>query len=309
MMRRYQQTAHALGSEAFLTLVSDQPKAVIDTYFAELWKTIHDFEQRFSRFLPTSELTQFNQAAGKKTPVSLEFIAALQAAKQLGKATDGLFNPFILPDLQHAGYMNSWPHPSQQHGAISYADRSAAAIDRLQIGKDWATMPETAALDFGGFGKGYLLDLLADGLPSGVRGYWFSLGGDILCDGYDKDGSVWQIAVTDALDTTQPVATIRNEQGKRLAIATSGVTKRTGTTAGGKTWHHIIDPRSGEPAQTDTLTVTAVTDKALDADVYAKVLVILGSSNAPAFAKAHKLDQAILQVATSTGTRVLTWPN
>ena len=297
-MKRLQQTRHVLGSDGIITLVLADGAAA-DELFAALWARIAAFEQRFSRFLSYSELTQFNHAGGKRLKVSPELHELLLAAKTMSEQTGGLYSPFILPALQRAGYQGSWPNITAPRAGTSYDERRIHDVSALEIGDDWARMPADAALDFGGIGKGYLLDELAARLaPKNLPGFWLSLGGDIVCAGVDADGGPWRIGIQHAQQPETAVQTIANEHGERLAIATSGITKRKGVTDG-RAWHHLIDPRSGQPAETDILTATVCGASATEADVFAKCLVLLGSEKAQDFAAEHHIGQAILQTQTA----------
>jgi len=291
-MRRFQQTKHALGSMAYLTVVVQDDRQP-NELFARLWEMVDNFERRFSRFLPDSELTTFNQSAGKKHAVTLEFRTLLAAAKNMSRRTDGLYNPFVLPALQRAGYKGSWPYPERAGAAVNYELRQSASWQNITLGRNWAAIPKNTAVDFGGIGKGYLLDKLAAALHAGgVTGYWLSLGGDISCAGFDEPGTPWLIGIQDAMQEGKRIASVSNE-GRALAVATSGVTKRKGMSANG-VWHHLIDPRSGLPAETDILTATVCSDSATEADVYAKCLVIAGA-DARDFMKTAKVREALLQ--------------
>ena len=295
-MRRLQETKHALGSTGILTLVvADEAASAGEALMQELWHMITVFERRFSRFLPDSELTKCNQQAGHMTAISPEFRKLVVCATSMAEATGGLYNPFVLPALQRAGYKGSWPHPERANAATSFESGRLARAGDLTIGDTWLRLPPHTALDFGGIGKGYLLDQLAEYIDDQplVEGYWLSLGGDIICSGHDLEGAAWTVGVQHAIRTDEQVAAISNN-GKKLAIATSGTTKRKGT-QDGKSWHHIIDPRTGESAQTDVLTATVIAPNATDADVYAKCLVLLGSAAAKEWASEKRIAKAILQ--------------
>lgn len=299
-MKRYQEAKRALGSDVLLTAVladDVDPRAI----FEVLWQKIDRFEQRFSRFLATSELTSFNHSAGKRQQVSTEFLDLLAASKSLAEKTSGLYNPFILPALQQAGYKGSWPHPEIVEAAVNYERRNFATWTEIKLGENWAQIPQGTALDFGGIGKGYLLDELAACLHAQrVKHFWLSLGGDILCSGYDLDGAAWQIAVQSAVEVSRNITTVIGD-GDLFAVATSGVTKRKGETIDG-TWHHLIDPRTGKPASTDILTTTVVTDKAVEADVFAKCLVIVGNGEAVKLANLLGVRNVFVQYKDSGGT-------
>jgi FAD:protein FMN transferase len=274
MPERYQHKHRALGSDVIFTLVVQQNRDYADQLFAQLLELTSAFEEQFSRFLPDSELTKFNKQAGQSVAVTPAFRKLLMVTKSFSEKTDGLYNPFVLPALQNAGYLGSWPNSDKQRPGTNFAKRHLVTIEQLEFRDNWAKIPADSALDFGGIGKGYLLDELAEFLASKkVVGYWLSLGGDIICAGYDVEGQLWRVTIQHAIKLAEGVGEITNATGRKLAIATSGVTKRQGL-KDGQPWHHIIDPRSGRPAQSRILTATVTANSATEADIYAKCIVI-----------------------------------
>ncbi|MGD0283979.1 MAG: FAD:protein FMN transferase [Candidatus Saccharimonadales bacterium] len=295
-MERYQQQFQALGSTVLITLVTKKDLAYAQKLFRQISLRISRFEQQFSRFLTDSELTQFNQRAGIKVSVSQTFLKLLEVSKDLSNSTDGLYNPFILPALQQAGYLGSWTSQRTELAINDYRNRKTTIIDNLIIGDSWAKIPKNSALDFGGIGKGYLLDELSRTLSNKMlSGYWLSLGGDIICAGFDLDNEFWKVAIQDANDNSQIIDYISNQTGNILAIATSGITKRHGI-KNGQSWHHIIDPRTRKPAITDILTATVTADQAVRADVYAKCIVIAGAKQAKTYKRQGVIQSFLLQL-------------
>lgn len=291
-----QQTKRALGSQAFLTLVGPTPTATA-RIFEDLWERIDAFEARFSRFVATSELVHVNAHAGQPTAVSPEFVRLMRRCLQLVQSTGGLFNPLILPKLQQAGYKGSWPHPAQFDPALDWSARRQASAQEIDLTATTILIPHDAAIDFGGIGKGYLLDELAaylQDLPR-VHAAWLSLGGDITAWGDDPaTGQPWVVAVDPWLPG-QPEPLPMSVPAGRLNVATSGVTRRSGQTATGS-WHHIIDPRTGRPASTDVQTVTIAAPTATEADVLASCAVILGSQAAPDWLAAHGISTGDMRI-------------
>lgn len=293
----YHQTKIALGCETTLVLnVNDDTNS--QPLFDELWLSIFRFEQRFSRFLPASELSQFNAHAGTKQSISEEFQDILTAAKDIGLATEGLYNPFILPALQRAGYKQSMVAAHKDDHVDDYRERSLTSIDKLEIGTVWARIPYGTALDLGGCGKGYIADRLsaqAEAFPE-LNGYWFSLGGDIIANGIDADNMPWGISVevvgANAKNTVAGYA--QNEGNRIIAVATSAITARKGVQHG-KPWHHIIDPTTGQPATTDTLAASIQAESAFLSDVLASCVIIAGSHASTAFMKRYPIDGVLLQ--------------
>lgn len=291
-MIRLQQTGNALGSDILLTvIVNNQAKA--NDMFTLLWSQINSFEQQFSRFIDGNELSQFNAHSGDLNEVEPAFFKLLEVSKEYLQKTDGLFSPFVLPVLQREGYTGSWPTPEVFNSSLDYRDRTkTTGAEDLEISDGKAKIPFDTAIEFGGIGKGYLLDQLADLLETQhVKDYWLSLGGDIICNGFNLERAEWKVGVAKSDEETKSAGHILNKTGKRLAIATSGITKRKG-----QDWNHIIDPRTGRSSQTDTLTATVALPSATAADVYAKCLVILGSKQSADFAKTHDIDSYLCQI-------------
>ncbi len=296
---QYYQECIALGSKTGLSLVSDADPDSIDILYTHLWQSIFIFERQFSRFLPGSELSRFNREAGTKQYISPEFRDILLAAKTIANETDGVYNPFILPALQASGYVHSRVPGYEKDAVDDYSNRSVTTIERLEIGDDWARIPYGTALDLGGCGKGYLADQLRTKLPKSVTGYWLSFGGDIAAGGLNDSNEPWKITIQDARDSTQDIGTLTATTS--CGVATSGTTVHTGKKTG-KAWHHLIDPRTREPAVTDVLHATVCDTSALRADVFASCAVILGSNDGVRFLKKHGIQTAALQCHASSET-------
>lgn len=296
---QYYQEAVALGSKTGLSLVSRAGAGRIRRVYQDLWQAIFAFEKQFSRFLPGSELSMFNRSSGTKQPVSPEFRSLLLTAQELASQTDGLYNPFILPALQSAGYVRSRVPGHELDQVDDYANRTVVSADRLEIGDTWARIPYGTALDLGGCGKGYLADQLRELLPDSIDGYWLSLGGDIAVGGCDEQAAPWSVNVQAAETTDRDVATLQ-PQGN-CGVATSGTTVHRGRQAD-KAWHHLIDPRSLRPAKTNVLLATVCAKSTLMADVLASCAVILGSEAGLPFLASRGVETAVLQCQAMDGT-------
>lgn len=244
----------------------------------------------------------FNRQAGSKQAVTQEFRDLLLAARALAHETDGLYNPFILPALQSAGYVRSRVPGHEQDPADDHSGKSVAAIEKLEIGDNWARIPYGTALDLGGCGKGYLADKLRNDLPSSITGYWLSFGGDIAAGGLNEDGLPWSIGIQNAADGPENIGAYTATS--ICGIATSGTTIHSGDNQG-RAWHHIIDPRTLLPAETDVLLATVCDASTLRADVLASCAVILGSRRGLAFLRRRNVKAAVLQCGPSVSQRII----
>lgn len=293
MLTRHQSQI-ALGSQVVLVLVCDNEEKAVEC-FRQLWLHIFEFERQFSRFLPASELSQFNRAAGLRQPISPEFYKLLQAVKKMASLTNGLYNPFILPALQRAGYTHSMVAAHRHDSVDDFSNRSVTQPDALELSDTWASIPYGTAIDVGGCGKGYIGDDLAQLAETfDLSGYWFSLGGDVIAGGTDQNGEPWIVQVE---STTKPAAIagkVVTSSSGQCAVATSSTTQRKGL-KNGKAWHHLIDPRTSTPAATDICTASVSAGSALIADTLASCAVILGSRQAPAFVNTRGAGGGLLQ--------------
>lgn len=293
---RFEQTKILFGGEAKISLVSDVSVAQIETYFKLLWQKLARFERQFSRFLPQSELTLVNQQAGKWTPISPEMSELISVVRQVSEKTGGLFNPFVLPALQRAGYMNSAVKEYEHEPVPSYIARSIVPYTSLDVRDGAIRIPKHSAIDLGGIGKGFIADKIRaelEQLP--LKGYVIWLSGDIATWGRDENGSAWRVGIQDvqATDGEIPYSIICPES--QFAIATSGTRKRAGQKPGN--WHHIIDPQTGKSAETDVAMLTVCDSSLTWADVLASCGILKGSKHYRQFLKSHEIENFIVQTS------------
>ncbi|HEV2403725.1 MAG TPA: FAD:protein FMN transferase [Candidatus Saccharimonadales bacterium] len=294
----------ALGCGVTLVLVSAAGQPIIEDYFRRLWLSVFEFEQQCSRFLPGSELSQFNRSAGIRQAVSPSFRKVLAAAKGMAARSNGLYNPFILPALQRAGYVRSMLTAYKDDEVDNFSGRTIVPAAELTIGEDWASIPYGTAIDLGGCGKGYIGDRLADQADTfpELAGYWFSLGGDVITGGLDELGELWVVQVESAISDDEPSAVIRMPGPDRYAVATSSAVRMAPKI--GRRHHHIIDPRTGKAAVSDISLATTYAHSALLADVFASCLIITGSADAQSYLEKCDLLGALLQTRHGAVVRI-----
>jgi FAD:protein FMN transferase len=242
------------------TTEEDISAAVTDTYA---------FEQQLTRFDTRSELSRFNAAAGAPVPVSPLLAELLRVSLDAYALSDGLVNAACLPALVAAGYDRTITEVQRRSNPQIKAVPTIqvpALPEVLEVGNGWARIAAGCAIDLGGIGKGWLADTLCDRFDNAA----INLGGDIRTRGSGPDGTGWSVALCNGR-----VVTVRD-----AGIATSGTT--------GRRWpggHHLIDPRTGLPAQTDITAISVIADTALRAEILAKGACLLGSGAASSWLK------------------------
>jgi thiamine biosynthesis lipoprotein len=241
---------------------------------------IEDCERRFSRFLPDSELSQLNRAAGRWCSISPDLMALLVQSLKFYQETGGLFDPSILPDLKRVGYDKSMDDLRALGASPASASTQMPRPAFDEIGLDLVggrvCLPPGVEMDLGGIAKGWIIDRAAQLLGTYTTTCAVSAGGDMLFVGRPMDGTDWIVELEDPLGPDRTVARLHLGPG---AVATSSVSKRTWEQAG-KTRHHLIDPRTGEPAENEWLSVTVFAPEIMVAEVYAKSLLIGGEHEA-----------------------------
>jgi thiamine biosynthesis lipoprotein len=270
-------TFRAMGTDVEV-LVLDGPTDLGDRAAA----AIERLEAKWSRFRPTSEVCRLNDAAGAPVIVSKETLAIVERAIDARQATHGLYDPTILHDLEAAGYDRDFEEMRDDSGQMTSragarpaeADASPArevTVDRL-IGA--VRVSAGVAIDLGGIGKGYTADLVAQELlDAGARGVLVNMGGDLRALGDPPAQGAWVVEIDDPLGTGR-TGLVTLGTG---AIATSTRLRRAWTTADGRALHHLIDPRTGEPAHSGLASVTVIAGEAWRAEVLAKAAFVAGA--------------------------------
>lgn len=278
------QSLDALGSTCDLTITSSLKNThELEEIARHVWLEVAKFERLFSRFIPGSELSHINARAGISTPVSRQCYDLLRSAKLAAGRTDDAFNPFVLPGVQRAGYLKSRLTGREEDETINYTYRAIVPSSRMRLQSGQITIPYNTAIDFGGCGKGYLAEKIADYLESEkLDGFWISIGGDAVGSGSNEHGSPWQVGI--ALEPNGPEAYIVMPEEKRFGVATSGTTVHKS---------HIVDGKTGKIAQTKYMVATVLHDSAFWADILASIVLTTEPSKMSELITKHNIKKVI----------------
>lgn len=236
-----------------------------------------EWEQALSRFRPDSELSRLNARGGQAVPVSPTLFAAVGAALEAAHRSQGLVSPTLLPYVEQAGYDRSFERLPAGETAPTMAREAPPTMDawqaiRLDEARRTVHLPAGTRLDLGGSAKGWAAQQALERLQA-LGPALVDAGGDIAVSGPQADGRPWPVAVADPLQAQENLGLLMLE---KCGVATSGIDYRRWL-SGGAWKHHIIDPRTGQPADTDLMSVTVVAGDVLQAETAAKQAMILGS--------------------------------
>jgi FAD:protein FMN transferase len=241
---------------------------------------IEQSERRFSRFLPYSELSILNRSGGSWVVVSEDLLDMLRLSANYFQETGALFDPSILPDLERVGYDRSMDKIRElgENSSLAPARTLGPRFDELELDlkRSQVRLPQGMGVDLGGIAKGWIVEKAAALLGNYSAACAVSAGGDICFIGEPMDGSKWRVQLEDPRDPAQSLALLRVGAG---AVVTSSVAKRSWVQAGAAR-HHLIDPRTGEPACSDWLSITMLGPQITAAEAWAKALLIGGEEQA-----------------------------
>lgn len=251
------------------------------------------FERTLSRTREDSDIARAHAAAPNPVAVAPETAELTRLALTYCARSRGAFDITMgtvtsLWDF-HVGVVpgslalsRALPHVGSDHVHVGTAQDGAPtlAIDD----------PQTI-MDLGGVAKGYIADDLARMFERhGVMRFVINLGGNVLvhggrpadpAHGHWHGGDPWRIGVVNPFDPAHNRAIIDLSDG---SVVTSGLHERS-FTKGGITYHHILDPATGMPAQTDVVSATIVAARSIDCDGYSTTVLMLGAEAGLAFAE------------------------
>ncbi|MCU6762548.1 Thiamine biosynthesis lipoprotein ApbE precursor [uncultured Roseburia sp.] len=240
-------------------------------------------DQMLSTGSISSEISKLNQD-GYGT-VSRDTFYLIQRSLELYQETDGAFNIAVYPVMRAWGFTDQnykVPDETELKKLISDMDLTGVVLDektyRVQLAND------EMEIDLGGIAKGYTSSRIMDIFKScKVESGMVSLGGNVQLYGAKADGSSWRVAIEDPNNLSGYAGIL---EAKNRAVITSGGYERY-FEQDGKEYHHIIDPKTGYPADNGLKSVTIVSADGTLADGLSTSLFIMGKDRALEFWQAH----------------------
>lgn len=233
--------------------------------------SLKDLENKWSRFLESSEISKLNNAQGKAVLVSPETVLLVEAMRRAARITKGYFDPTTLPILVKSGFAVS----RKNNTNITNLPESAkwpGNLAGIEIAGNLVTLPLGTTLDPGGIGKGLAADIAVNQLMQlGALGALVNANGDVVVKGESPQGGPWIIGIENPIDENVEFEQIRLVSG---AVATSSRVHQKWE-QDGKEVHHLVNPHTGSTAVTPVLSATVVCANGADAEALAKVPFIL----------------------------------
>jgi thiamine biosynthesis lipoprotein len=269
-------------------------------------RVVAAIDQSCSRFREDSELSMVHRQRGHEVHVSGLLARALRIALRAARLTDGLVDPTVGAALRAAGYDADFESVPRCAGPVTLTPGPVPGWERIHLDERRRVVwvPEDVEIDLGSTAKALAADMAAEAAAGEAGcGVLVSLGGDIGTAGAPPLGG-WhvQIAEDSAAAVDPDAETILIQSG---GVATSSTTMRRWT-RGTLSLHHIIDPRSGMPADGPWRTVTVVVASCVDANTASTAAIVRGV-DAPGWLSALGLPSRLVD-QDGTVTRCAGWP-
>ena len=272
-------TIFAMDTYFTLTVYGGRAAEALDAAEAEIRK----MERLWSVVDSGSELYALNHSGGVPMTVSSDTAELLAYALRMAQETGGAFDPTIYPMLTAWGFTTGEYHIPEQAEIVRILQ--LVDYEKVSLKEQSVTLPEGMQLDFGGIAKGAAGSRLARLLKEeyGIRSALLNLGGNVQAIGRKADGTPWRIGIRSPYgESMLGVIEMIDE-----AVITSGGYERYFTGEDGTVYWHIIDPRTGRPANSGLSSVTVVGSQGEVCDALSTALFVMGLEDAAEYWRDH----------------------
>ena len=231
----------------------------------------NEYESIFSRTDINSLLYKLNEAGDitSASDMEKELVTLIGYGLEYGKITDGDFDITVAPLVEIWDFKKTEvPGDDEVKGALGQI-----GYDRVQLDEQGVSLNGTR-IDLGAIAKGYIADRIKEYLlEQGVTSAMINLGGNILCIG-DKPGNKdFTIGIKKPFTLNNEVMVGVNIDDK--SVVTSGIYERY-FEQDGVLYHHVIDPKTGKPADTGLYSVTIISDESYVGDALSTACLVMG---------------------------------
>lgn len=265
------QTEFYLGTVVTITIYDSNAEQLMEGAMAE----IERLESLLSGTLENSDISKINATAGLSgVEVADEVIEVIEKGLGYYNTSSGSFDISIGPLVELWGIGTpeaAVPSEIDITKAISNIDINGILIEDNYV----SLLNRGMKLDTGGIAKGYIADKVADYLKAnGCDAAVLNLGGNVVTVGQKPDGSKWRVGIQNPFESTGNY--IRVVEVEEMSVVTSGSYERF-FVEDGITYHHILDPETGYPVESDIAGVSIISSKSVDGDGLSTSVFALGS--------------------------------
>lgn len=250
-------------------------------------------ENILSRFIPQSEISKVNKAAGKGcVNLSADTYNLLSRAVEFSKISQGLFDFTIGPlvDLWNYKYASDVPLEEKIQERIPLVNYRDLVLNPHKRTAGLGSLGQS--IDLGGIGKGFASDRFIEIVRKyGISSAFTNIGGNVSTLGNKPDGSPWCVGIRHPRDENSLLGAV-TVTGK--SVVTSGDYERYFIDYDGKRRHHILDTTTGYPAESGLISVTIIADSAMTADALSTSVFVAGLEKGLLILKKFREVEAII---------------
>ena len=289
-LRKY--TADTFAFDTVISLVAyceneEQFQSLRLVIFGRI-QELHKKFDIYNEYDGLNNLCTVNRLAGQPVEVDQDIAHLLVSARGIWSRTDGLVNIaqgrlFALwKEARDTGIL---PTHDAIQAAMSHGDMEALTWQKTEGGFVVTLKDPEMSLDVGAVAKGWAAQAAADAaMEAGFTNFVISAGGNVVACGLVEGKRPWNVGIRDP-QSSDPTAHVAAVEAEYEAVVTSGGYERK-LEVDGKSYCHIIDPRTGYPADF-VLSATAICKKSGRADGFSTALFLMTPEEAMAFAKDH----------------------
>lgn len=282
--RMYKENRILMDTFCSITVVASseaEAKEAIEAGFGEIQR----LETLLNYFSPESELSAINAAAGAfPVKVSSETLEIVIKAMDIAKASGGAFDPTVAPLIKLWKFSKA-PEDSVMPSA-GEVEKALKLVGYRKVNIDGITSEifldeEGMEVDLGGIAKGYAADRAVLAIKSlGIKSALVAIAGDIRGFGVNTSDHPWRVGIQNPrpeAGTEKPWEDIfASIELKDSAVSTSGDYQRF-FIKDGKRYHHILDPKTGSPAESGLISSTVIAPEGYLTDGLSTAVFILGA--------------------------------
>lgn len=250
------------------------------------------FNNSLSTYITNSEISTVNRE-GSFEFQSPYFLPVLEKSLEIFKSTDGAFDPSIGPLVQAWGFGPDKRIPNLNSETVDSL-RSIVGFEQVSFTATSVSLPDNFQIDFSAIAKGYAVDVVAELLEAkGISNYLVEIGGEVRCRGVNEKDKPWSLGIEDPTNEANEQEWMAIVRLKDRSLATSG-NYRNYYEVDGRTFAHIIDPRTGYTARHNLLSASVFAKDCMTADAYATAFMVLGLEAAKTIIETNDLDAILL---------------
>jgi thiamine biosynthesis lipoprotein len=302
--KEYTIQGRTMGTFYTVKLVSSQKQSMdlrqkqIDTRLAQV-------NAGLSMYDPDSDLSRFNQTEpGRSFRLSHDFARVMDTARTVFTLTDGAWDGTVKPLVDLWGFgtrqpTDSLPEPGAITAAVALTGFHHLVFENNHVKKTKSGI----TLDLGSIAKGYGVDAIAGILTrAGIDNFLVEIGGELYGSGKNRHKKPWSVGITHPLKTGADAGFYKVVNLENRAIATSG-DYRNFFKFGGKTYSHIIDPKTGYPVDNQVVSASVIACTCTFADALATAFMVMAPEDSLALADSLENVECLIIQKTPDGFR------